>query len=103
LLSQKPNNATVTLAHSATTNLLDLIKEADIVVAALGSAHFIKPEMIKAGATLIDVGISRGATGLLGDIDPSVTEVAGYLSQTPGGVGPMTRAMLLSNLVELAK
>ena len=103
LLSQKPNSATVTLAHSATTNLLDLIKEADIVVAALGSAHFIKPEMIKAGATLIDVGISRGATGLLGDIDPSVTEVAGYLSQTPGGVGPMTRAMLLSNLVELAK
>lgn len=103
LLSQKPNNATVTLAHSATTNLLDLIKKADIVVAALGSAHFIKPEMIKAGATLIDVGISRGATGLLGDIDPSVTEVAGYLSQTPGGVGPMTRAMLLSNLVELAK
>lgn len=103
LLSQKPNNATVTLAHSVTTNLLDLIKKADIVVAALGSAHFIKPEMIKAGATLIDVGISRGATGLLGDIDPSVTEVAGYLSQTPGGVGPMTRAMLLSNLVELAK
>ena len=103
LLSQKPNNATVTLAHSATINLLDLIKKADIVVAALGSAHFIKPEMIKAGATLIDVGISRGATGLLGDIDPSVTEVAGYLSQTPGGVGPMTRAMLLSNLVELAK
>ena len=102
LLSQKPINATVTLAHSATTNLLELIKEADIVVAALGSAHFIKPEMVKPGAVLIDVGITRGVTGLLGDIDPAVIKVASYFSPIPGGVGPMTRAMLLSNVIELA-
>jgi len=102
LLSQKPINATVTLAHSATTNLLELIKEADIVIAALGSAHFIKPEMVKPGAVLIDVGITRGVTGLLGDIDPAVIKVASYFSPMPGGVGPMTRAMLLSNVIELA-
>jgi len=102
LLSQKPINATVTLAHSATTNLLELIKEADIVVAALGSAHFIKPEMVKPGAVLIDVGITRGVTGLLGDIDPTVIKVASYFAPMPGGVGPMTRAMLLSNVIELA-
>jgi len=102
LLSQKPINATVTLAHSATTNLLELIKEANIVIAALGSAHFIKPEMVKPGAVLIDVGITRGVTGLLGDIDPAVIKVASYFSPMPGGVGPMTRAMLLSNVIELA-
>ena len=102
LLSQKPINATVTLAHSATTNLLELIREADIVVAALGSAHFIKPAMVKSGAVLIDVGITRGATGLLGDIDPAVIKVASYFAPMPGGVGPMTRAMLLSNVIELA-
>jgi len=102
LLSQKPINATVTLAHSATTNLLELIKEAHIVIAALGSAHFIKPEMVKPGAVLIDVGITRGVTGLLGDIDPAVIKVASYFAPMPGGVGPMTRAMLLSNVIELA-
>lgn len=102
LLSQKPINATVTLAHSATTNLLELIREADIVVAALGSAHFIKPAMVKSGAVLIDVGITRGATELLGDIDPAVIKVASYFAPMPGGVGPMTRAMLLSNVIELA-
>ena len=102
LLSQKPINATVTLAHSATTNLLELIRDADIVVAALGSAHFIKPAMVKSGAVLIDVGITRGATGLLGDIDPAVIKVASYFAPMPGGVGPMTRAMLLSNVIELA-
>ena len=102
LLSQKPINATVTLAHSATTNLLELIREADIVVAALGSTHFIKPAMVKSGAVLIDVGITRGATGLLGDIDPAVIKVASYFAPMPGGVGPMTRAMLLSNVIELA-
>ena len=103
LLSQKPINATVTLAHSATTNLLELLKEADVVVAALGSAHFIKPAMVKKGATLVDVGITRTPQGLLGDIDPAVSEIGSYFAPMPGGVGPMTRAMLLSNLVELAK
>ena len=103
LLSQKPINATVTLAHSATTNLLELLKEADVVVAALGSAHFIKPAMVKKGATLVDVGITRTPQGLLGDIDPAVSEICSYFAPMPGGVGPMTRAMLLTNLVELAK
>ncbi len=103
LLSQKPINATVTLAHSATTNLLELLKEADVVVAALGSAHFIKPAMVKKGATLVDVGITRTPQGLLGDIDPAVSDICSYFAPMPGGVGPRTRAMLLSNLVELAK
>lgn len=103
LLSQKPINATVTLAHSATTNLLELLKEADVVVAALGSAHFIKPAMVKKGATLVDVGITRTPQGLLGDIDPAVSDICSYFAPMPGGVGPMTRAMLLTNLVELAK
>ena len=103
LLSQKPINATITLAHSATTNLTDLIKEADVVIAAIGIAHFIKPNMVKPGATVVDVGITRVDNKLLGDVDPAVAQVAAFFTPTPGGVGPMTRAMLLSNLLELAK
>ena len=103
LLSQKPNNATVTLAHSATSNLLGLMKQADIVVAAIGSAHFIKPGMVKDGATVIDVGITRTAQGLVGDVDPAVTQSVSAFAPMPGGVGPMTRVMLLNNIVELAK
>ena len=103
LLSQKPNNATVTLAHSATINLPELIRNADIVVAAMGSAHFIKAGMTKTGAAVIDVGITRTNDGLLGDVDPQVTQTASAFAPMPGGVGPMTRAMLLSNLIELAK
>ena len=103
LLSQKPNNATVTLAHSATSNLLELMKQADIVVAAIGSAHFIKPGMIKDGATVIDVGITRTDQGLVGDVDPAVAQSASAFAPMPGGVGPMTRAMLLNNIIELAK
>jgi len=103
LLSQKPNNATVTLAHSATANLPELMKQADIVVAAIGSAHFIKPGMIKDGATVIDVGITRTAQGLVGDVDPAVAQSVSAFAPMPGGVGPMTRVMLLNNIVELAK
>jgi methylenetetrahydrofolate dehydrogenase (NADP+) / methenyltetrahydrofolate cyclohydrolase len=103
LLSQKPNNATVTLAHSATSNLLELMKQADIVVAAIGSAHFIKPGMVKDGATVIDVGITRTDQGLVGDVDPVVAQSASAFAPMPGGVGPMTRAMLLNNIIELAK
>ena len=103
LLSQKPIDATITLAHSATTNLTDLIKEADVVIAAIGIAHFIKPNMVKPGATVVDVGITRVENKLLGDVDPAVAQVAAFFTPTPGGVGPMTRAMLLSNLLELAK
>ena len=103
LLSQKPIDATITLAHSATNNLMDSIKEADVVVAAIGVAHFIKPNMVKPGCTVVDVGITREDGKLLGDVDPAVAQVAAYFTPTPGGVGPMTRAMLLSNLLELAK
>jgi len=103
LLSQKPIDATITLAHSATNNLMDLIKEADVVVAAIGVAHFIKLNMVKPGCTVIDVGITRVDGKLLGDVDPDVAQVAAYFTPTPGGIGPMTRAMLLSNLLELAK
>lgn len=102
LLSQKPNNATVTLAHSATSNLPELMKQADIVVAAIGSAHYIKPGMIKDGATVIDVGITRTDQGLVGDVDPAVAQSASAFAPMPGGVGPMTRAMLLNNIIELA-
>ena len=102
LISQKPTNATVTLAHTATKNLADLMKSADVIIAAIGKAHFIKPEMIKNGAVVIDVGITRTDAGLLGDVDPKVKEVASYFAPMPGGVGPMTRAMLLTNLIELA-
>ena len=103
LLSQKPIDATITLAHSATTNLMDLIKQADVLVVAIGVAHFIKPNMVKPGCTVVDVGITREDGKLLGDVDPAVAQVAAYFTPTPGGVGPMTRAMLLSNLLELAK
>jgi methylenetetrahydrofolate dehydrogenase (NADP+)/methenyltetrahydrofolate cyclohydrolase len=103
LLSQKPIDATITLAHSATNNLMDLIKEADVLVVAIGVAHFIKPNMVKPGCTVVDVGITREDGKLLGDVDPAVAQVAAYFTPTPGGVGPMTRAMLLSNLLELAK
>jgi methylenetetrahydrofolate dehydrogenase (NADP+)/methenyltetrahydrofolate cyclohydrolase len=102
LLSQKPLDATVTLAHSKSKNLESLMKNADILIAALGISHFVKPNMIKPGAVVIDVGITRSANGLLGDVDPSVTEVASYFTPMPGGVGPLTRAMLLANLVELS-
>jgi methylenetetrahydrofolate dehydrogenase (NADP+)/methenyltetrahydrofolate cyclohydrolase len=102
LLSQKQVNATVTLAHTATKNLIELTKSADVVIAAIGKPHFIKPEMIKAGAVVIDVGITRTDAGLLGDVDPKVIEIASYFAPMPGGVGPMTRAMLLTNLIELA-
>ena len=102
LISQKPTNATVTLAHTATKNLAELMKSADVIIAAIGKAHFLKPEMIKNGAVVIDVGITRTDAGLLGDVDPKVKDVASYFAPMPGGVGPMTRAMLLTNLIELA-
>jgi methylenetetrahydrofolate dehydrogenase (NADP+)/methenyltetrahydrofolate cyclohydrolase len=103
LLSQKAVNATVTLAHTATSNLNQLLKDADVVIAAIGKPYFVKPAMIKPGAVVIDVGITRSGAQLLGDVDPAIAEAASYFAPMPGGVGPMTRAMLLSNLLELAK
>ena len=102
LLSQKSVDATVTLAHTATKNLSDLILDSDIIIAAIGNAHFLKPEMVKPGTVVIDVGITRTINGLVGDVDPKVADKASVFSPMPGGVGPMTRAMLLSNLVELS-
>lgn len=100
LLSRRQENATVTLTHTGTKDLASHTQRADIVVAAIGQPHFLKASMIKKGAVLLDVGISRSADGLDGDICPGAYEVAGYVSPMPGGVGPMTRAMLLQNVVE---
>ena len=100
LLSRKQENATVTLTHTGTKDLLAHTKRSDIVIAAIGSAHFLKANAVKQGAVVIDVGISRTSTGLLGDVDPGVMEVASFVAPMPGGVGPMTRAMLLQNVVE---
>ena len=100
LLNRKQENATVTLTHTGTKNLTAHTKRADIIVAAIGSPHFLKAGDIKSGATVLDVGISRTDSGLVGDIDPGVMEVAAYVAPMPGGVGPMTRAMLLTNVVE---
>jgi methylenetetrahydrofolate dehydrogenase (NADP+)/methenyltetrahydrofolate cyclohydrolase len=100
LLTRKQENATVTLTHTGTKDLLSHTKRADIVIAAIGSAHFLKANAVKEGAVVIDVGISRTSAGLLGDVDPGVMEVASFVAPMPGGVGPMTRAMLLQNVVE---
>ena len=100
LLNRKDVNATVTLTHTGTKELAAHTKRADIVVAAIGSPHFIKAKDVKNGATVLDVGISRTDSGLVGDVDPEVMEVAAFFAPMPGGVGPMTRAMLITNVVE---
>jgi methylenetetrahydrofolate dehydrogenase (NADP+)/methenyltetrahydrofolate cyclohydrolase len=100
LLNRKQENATVTLTHTGTKNLTAHTKRADIIVAAIGSPHFLKAGDIKSGATVLDVGISRTDAGLVGDVDPGVLDVAAFFAPMPGGVGPMTRAMLLTNVVE---
>lgn len=103
LLTRKTENATITLCHTGTKDLTSHLLSADIVIAAAGVPHLVKPNMIKKGAALIDVGITRTDNGLVGDIDPKVQEIAGYFSPMPGGTGPMTRAMLLTNVVESAE
>ena len=103
LLTRKSENATVTLCHTGTKDLINHTKNADIIVAAAGFAHLIKPNMIKKGAALLDVGITRTDKGLVGDIDPEVKNVAGFFAPMPGGTGPMTRAMLLANVVDEAE
>jgi methylenetetrahydrofolate dehydrogenase (NADP+)/methenyltetrahydrofolate cyclohydrolase len=102
MLTRKGDDATVTITHTATKEVAFHTKRADIIIAAVGSAHLLTPDMVKVGATVLDVGITRTDTGLLGDIHPGVAEVAAYIAPMPGGVGPMTRAMLLSNVVEMA-
>lgn len=109
VFTRKGVDATVTLTHSRTRDLAVEVRRADIVVAAIGVPHFVKPDWIKPGAAVLDVGVTRtgttesGRAKLSGDIDPGVAEVAGWLSPNPGGVGPMTRAMLLANVVEAAE
>ena len=103
LLTRKSENATVTLTHTGTRDLVRHTKHADIIVAAIGKAHFLTAEMIKSGAAIIDVGISRTDAGLLGDVHPNVMSVAGYVAPMPGGVGPMTRAMLIKNVVDACR
>ena len=107
LMTRKGIDSTVTLLHSASRDLESAVKRADIVVAALGVAHFVQPEWIKQGAAVLDVGITRvagedGKFKLVGDVAPGVEGVAGWLSPNPGGVGPMTRAMLVKNVVDTA-
>lgn len=107
LLNKKGIDATVTSLHSGSRDISESVKRADIVVAALGVPHFVKPEWIKPGAAVLDVGITRvdrdGETTLVGDVDPGVFDIAGFVSPNPGGVGPMTRAMLVRNVVRAAK
>lgn len=103
LLSQKSSDATVTITHTKTVDVISHTKRADVIIAAIGSAHFLLPEMIKPGAIVLDVGITRTPAGLLGDVHPDVANLASAFAPMPGGVGPMTRAMLLSNVVEMAQ
>jgi len=103
LLTRRSENATVTLCHTGTKDLAAEVRRADIVVAAAGVAGLITADMVKPGAAVLDVGITRTDEGLRGDVHPDVREVAGYLAPMPGGVGPMTRAMLLANVVEAAE
>jgi len=103
LLTRRSENATVTLCHTGTTDLRAHTLNADIVVAAAGKPGLVTADMIRPGAAVLDVGITRTDAGLAGDVHPGVAEVAGHLAKVPGGVGPMTRAMLLANVVSLAE
>ena len=103
LLTRKSENATVTLCHTGTVDIARHTREADIVVAAAGRPGLVTADMVKPGAVCVDVGITRTEQGLVGDVDVSVHEVASWVAPVPGGVGPMTRAMLLTNVVERAE
>lgn len=103
ILTRKSENSTVTLCHTGTRDLAAHTRRADVIVAAAGVPGIIKPDMVKPGAAVLDVGVSHVNGKLAGDVAPGVEEVAGYLSPNPGGVGPMTRAQLLTNVVEAAE
>ncbi|MEU7867912.1 bifunctional methylenetetrahydrofolate dehydrogenase/methenyltetrahydrofolate cyclohydrolase [Dactylosporangium sp. NPDC049140] len=108
IFTRKTENATVTLCHTGTRDLAAHTRNADIVIVAAGSAGLLTPDMVKPGAAVLDVGVTRvvdeaGKARLVGDVAPGVAEVAGFLAPMPGGVGPMTRAMLLANVVDLAE
>jgi methylenetetrahydrofolate dehydrogenase (NADP+)/methenyltetrahydrofolate cyclohydrolase len=103
VLTRRSENATVTLCHTGTKDLAAHTANADIIVVAAGRPGLLTAGMVKPGAAVLDVGITRTDAGLVGDVDPGVAEVAGWLAPMPGGVGPMTRAMLLANVVEAAE
>ncbi len=103
LLTRRSENATVTLCHTGTRDMAAHVRDADVVVAAAGVAGLITPDMVKPGAAVLDVGVTRTDDGLVGDVAPEVAEVAGLFSPNPGGVGPMTRGMLVTNVVEAAE
>ena len=103
LLTRRSENATVTQCHTGTKDLAWHTRTADIVVVAAGRPGLVTADMVRPGAAVLDVGITRTEAGLVGDVDPEVREVAGYLAPMPGGVGPMTRAMLLANVVDAAE
>jgi methylenetetrahydrofolate dehydrogenase (NADP+)/methenyltetrahydrofolate cyclohydrolase len=109
LLTRREFNATVTLTHTGTEGLSDILRTADVIVAAAGVAGIVRAEDVKPGAIVLDVGVSRriddetGKSVVVGDVDPNVVEIAGWVSPNPGGVGPMTRALLLKNVVEMAE
>jgi len=103
LLTRRSENATVTLCHTATRHLVDHLRRADVIIAAAGVPGLVTADAVSPGAAVVDVGITRTDSGLVGDVAPGVREVAGFLAPVPGGAGPMTRAMLLANVVESAE
>lgn len=103
LLTRRSENSTVTLCHTGTDDLAEHVRKADIVVAAAGVPNVITGDMVKPGAAVVDVGVSRVDGKIRGDVAPDVWDVAGWVSPNPGGVGPMTRAMLLANVVAIAE
>ena len=103
LLTRRTENATVTLCHTGTRDLAAEVRQADIVIAAAGVPGIVTADMVRPGAAVLDVGVSRVDGAIAGDVAPEVAEVAGWVSPNPGGVGPMTRAMLLTNVVEAAE
>jgi len=103
MLTRRSENATVTLCHTGTKDLPAHTRHADIVISAAGRPGLLTADMVRPGAVVVDVGITRTDAGLVGDVDPGVAEVAGWLAPVPGGVGPMTRAMLLAKVVAFAQ
>jgi methylenetetrahydrofolate dehydrogenase (NADP+) / methenyltetrahydrofolate cyclohydrolase len=103
MLTRRSENATVTLCHTGTKDLAAHTRSADVVIVAAGRPRLLTADMVRPGAAVVDVGITRTDAGLVGDVDPGVAEVAGWLAPVPGGVGPMTRAMLLAKVVTAAE
>lgn len=103
MLTRRSEHATVTMCHEATVDVAAHTRVADVVIAAVGVAHLVQPDWVRPGATVLSVGLTRTIEGILGDVHPAVDDVAGLVSGATGGVGPMTRAMLLTNVVEIAE